>query len=403
MSRLLVSLAGLGLVLVLGRAAAEAPAKALSVEELAEKVRPSVVVLTVQGRDGKREGLGTGFAVSADGLIATNFHVIGEGRAVTAETADGKKYPVTAVHAYDRQLDLAVVRIDAKGLQPLELGDSASLKDGQAVVAIGNPQGLRHSVVAGVVSGKRELEGRSMIQLAIPIEPGNSGGPLLDMQGRVHGILTIKSLVTDNLGFAVAINALKPLLKKPSPVPMAAWLTIGMLDPDDWEPLKGGRWRQRAGRILADGVGEGLGRRSLCLSRRPVPPLPFEVAVSVRLDDESGAAGLVFHADGGDRHYGFYPSAGNLRLSRFEGPDVFAWKVLEQKPSAHYRPGEWNTLKVRLEKDRIQCYVNDHLVIESTDDGLTGGRVGLAKFRDTVASFRQFRLGKEVPPAAPPA
>jgi regulator of sirC expression with transglutaminase-like and TPR domain len=127
------------------------------------------------------------------------------------------------------------------------------------------------------------------------------------------------------------------------------------------------------------------------------------VAVRVRLDDESGAAGLVFHADGGDRHYGFYPSAGKLRLSRFDGPDVFTWKVLQEKASPHYRPGEWNALKVRLEKDRIKCYVNDQLVIESTDDGLTGGRVGLAKFRDTVASFRQFRLGKEVPPAAAPA
>jgi serine protease Do len=404
MSRLLVSLAGLGLVLgILGHAGAETPAKALTVEELAKKLRPSVVVLTVQGRDGKREGLGTGFVVSADGLIATNFHVIGEGRAVTAETADGKKYDVTAVHASNRQLDLAVVRIDAKDLKPLELGDSAALADGQAVVAIGNPQGLRHSVVAGVVSGRREMEGRNMIQLAIPIEPGNSGGPLVDMQGRVHGLLTIKSLVTENLGFAVPINALKPLLQKPNPVPMAAWLTIGALDPDEWQPLKGGRWRQRAGRILADGTGEGLGKRSLCLSRRAVPALPFEVAVGVRLDDESGAAGLVFHSDGGDRHYGFYPSAGKLRLSRFEGPDVFTWKVLAEKASPHYRPGEWNSLKVRLEKDRIQCFVNDQLVIESTDTGLTEGRVGLAKFRDTAASFRHFRVGKEVAPATAPA
>src|SRR5207244_7217958 len=125
---------------------------------------------------------------------------------------------------------------------PLPLGDSATLKDGQAVVAIGNPQGLTHSVVAGVVSGKREVDGRPMIQVAIPIEPGNSGGPLLDMQGRVHGIMTIKSLVTPNLGFAVAINSLKPLLQKPNPVPMAAWLTIGALDADEWQPLKGGRW-----------------------------------------------------------------------------------------------------------------------------------------------------------------
>ncbi len=125
--------------------------------------------------------------------------------------------------------------------------------------------------------------------------------------------------------------------------------------------------------------------------------------MSVRLHDESGAAGLIFHADGGDTHYGFYPSSGQLRLTRFDGPDVFAWKVLEQKASPHYRPGEWNTLKVRLEKDRIRCYVNDRLVIESTDDGYTKGRVGLAKFRDTVAEFKHFQIAEEVPPLAPPA
>jgi len=373
-----------------------------SVEQLADKVRPSVAVLTVEGRDGRHEGLGTGFVLSADGLIATNLHVIGEGRAVTVELADGKKYPAVAIHAMDRKLDLAVIRIEAKGLQPLELGDSGKLKDGQAVVAVGNPQGLKHSVVAGVVSGRRELDGQPMIQLAIPIEPGNSGGPLLDMQGRVHGILTSKSAVTANLGFAVAINSLKPLLAKPRIIPMKAWLTIGTLDADEWEPLFGGRWRQRAGHIKAEG-GSGFGSRTLCLSRRPLPALPCEVAVTVRLEDESGAAGLVFHADGKDKHYGFYPSAGQLRFTRFDGPTVFTWAVLRHESSPHYRPGEWNTLKVRIEKERFLCFVNDQQVFEVTDSVFSAGRVGLAKFRDTVAEFKQFRLGKDLPSLTPPA
>jgi regulator of sirC expression with transglutaminase-like and TPR domain len=183
---------------------------------------------------------------------------------------------------------------------------------------------------------------------------------------------------------------------------MSAWLTIGALDGDDWQPKFGGQWRQRAGRIIAEGKGQGFGGRTLCLSRREVPPLPCEIAVTVRLRDESGAAGLIFHA-ADDTHYGFYPSNGQLRLTRFDGPDVFAWKVLEQKASPHYRPGEWNTLKVRLEKDRVRCYVNDHLVIESTDDVYTKGRAGLAKYRDTVAEFKHFRMGKDLPPLAPPA
>jgi regulator of sirC expression with transglutaminase-like and TPR domain len=184
---------------------------------------------------------------------------------------------------------------------------------------------------------------------------------------------------------------------------MSAWLTIGALDREEWEPLFGANWRQHAGRIQVDGAGRGFGGRSLCLSRRPAPELPYEVEVAVRLDDESGAAGLAFHADGGDKHYGFYPSGGGLRLTRFDGPDVLTWTILAQKESPAYRPGEWNTLKVRLEKGRIRCFVNDQPVFESADATWTTGRVGLAKFRDTAAEFRHFRVGKALPPAAPPA
>src|SRR5437588_6966476 len=371
------------------------PGGTKTVERIAEMARKSVVAISFAGRDGKRQGVGTGFVVGADGLIATNLHVLGEARPISVETADGKRHEVKSVHASDRSLDLALIRIIAGNLPVLELGDSEHLQDGEAVVAIGNPHGLKNSVVSGVVSARRELEGRKMIQIAIPIEAGNSGGPLLDMGGRVQGILTMKSLLTPNLGFAVPINRLKPLLQKPNPILMSRWLTIGTLDPVDWTVLFDGRWRQRAGKIVADGPGSGFGGRTVCLSRQLPPPLPYELAVTVRLDDEAGAAGLVFHADG-EKHYGFYPSAGQLRLTRFEGPDVYSWTILEQKPSPHYRPGEWNTLKVRVDKHKILCYVNNHLAIESSDTGLTAGKVGLAKFRNTQAEFKHFQVAKEI-------
>jgi regulator of sirC expression with transglutaminase-like and TPR domain len=368
-----------------------------SVEQLAEAARKSVAVILYTGRDGQRHGLGTGFVVAPDGLIATNLHVIGEARPITVELADGKRYEATQVHATDRAADLAVIRIDAKDLPALDLADSDALKQGQAVVAVGNPEGLERSVVGGVVSGRRDIDGQSMIQVAIPIEPGNSGGPLLDRQGRVEGILTLKSAVTANLGFATPVNALKPLLAKPNPVPMAHWLTIGALDPADWKAISGARWRQRAGRIQVEGLGSGFGGRSLCLWQRPLPEVPFEVAVTVRLDDESGAAGLVFHADGGDKHFGFYPTGGQFRLVRFDGPDVFSWKILKQVKSPDYRPGDWNTIKLRIEKEKVLCYVNDHLLIESAEAGLGSGQVGLAKFRDTRAEFKRFRVAPKVP------
>ncbi len=373
------------------------------VAELAAQVRSSIVVVTFDGRDGRQQGLGTGFVVSEDGLIATNLHVIGEARPITVQFADGEKHDVVSVHATERAMDLALIRIEKKGLQPLELGDSSKLLPGSEVVAIGNPQGLRHSVVSGVVSEQREVDGKPMLQLAMPIERGNSGGPVLDMQGRVHGIITLKSAVTRNLGFAVVINALKPLLEKPNPVPISQWKTIGALRERDWTPLFGANWRQRAGRILVDDVGSGFGGRSLCLSTQAVPGEPFEVAVEVKFTPEDGAAGLVFHADGLDRHYGFYPSDGRLRLTRFNGPSVYTWKVLDERAHKAYRPGEWNRLKVRVDADRVQCFVNDDLVTETTDRVLTSGAVGLAKFRSTEAEFRNFRVATSIPSVQPDA
>ena len=354
------------------------------------------------GRTGKPEGVGTGFVVG-DGLIATNMHVIGEGRPITVQTSDGKRYEATIVHATDRAADLAIVRIDVKGLPVLELGNSDDMKQGREVVSLGNPRGLEYSVASGVVSALREIDGRSMIELRMPVEPGNSGGPLLDMAGRVQGIVTLKSAVTDNLGYATPINALKPLLAKPNPIPMARWLTIGALDAAEWTTVGGANWRQRAGHILVDGMGSGFGGRSLCLSKSPAPKVPFEAAVTVRLDDESGAAGLVFHADGKDSHYGFYPSDGGLRFVRFEGPDVYSWHILKQIRSDLYHPGEWNTFKVRIEKDKLLLYCNGKLVHESDDKGLTEGKVGLATFRGTKAEFKNFQVGDKVKEQTVPA
>ncbi|MCI0641918.1 MAG: trypsin-like peptidase domain-containing protein [Gemmataceae bacterium] len=373
------------------------PKKALDAEKLAAAAKESMVVIHYTGRDGKQHGLGAGFVVAEDGLIATNFHVIGEARPIRVQLADGTKLDATSVHASDRHLDLALVRIPAKNLKPLTLGDSDKLKSGQAIVALGHPRGLEHSVVAGVLSGKREFEGVSMLQLAIPIEQGNSGGPVLDEKGQVVGIVTMKALVTANLGFAVPSNALKPLLDRPNPITMDRWLTIGALDPAEWKPMLGGRWRQRAGRILSDGVGTGFGGRTLCYWQREAPKDSFELGVTVKLDDEAGAAGLIFGGDGAHEHYGFYPTGGKLRITRFAGPDVFSWKILQDIKTAHYRPGEWNSFKVKVAKDKFTCFVNEQKVAEIDEPDYAGTKVGLAKFRDTVAEFKRFQAAERLP------
>jgi regulator of sirC expression with transglutaminase-like and TPR domain len=373
----------------------------LSVAQLAAKAHDSTVVISVAGRDGERSSLGAGFVIAKDGLIATNLHVIGEARPISVTLADGRRLDATEVYATDRPMDLAIIRVKANDLKPLELGDSDAIKQGQEVVAVGNPRGLEHSVVSGVVSAIRVMDGKPMLQLAMPIEQGNSGGPVLDREGHVDGVVTMKSVVTENLGFAVAINALKPLLKKPNPVRIEQWLTIGALDGHEWAPLMSGRWRQHAGRISVEGTGSGVGGRTLLVSKRSVPPLPYELAVSVRLKNEDGAAGLAFAIHHLDRHYAFYPSNGKIRLTRFDRPDVNSWLILKEVRTSAYRSGEWNRLKVRVENQTIRGYVNDMLVVELNDAEFREGQGGLANFRDTHAEFKGFEIGAKLPSVLP--
>ena len=160
-----------GLLLLAGTAGAQPepqpPAALTSVEELAKRVRPSVVVVMFEGREGRQQGLGTGFVIDADGLIATNLHVAGEARPLAVQLADGSRHAVTEVTASDRAMDLAILRIKppAEPLVPLPLGDSDNLPDGLPVITVGNPHGLAFSVVNGVVSGVREVDDLSLIHI----------------------------------------------------------------------------------------------------------------------------------------------------------------------------------------------------------------------------------------------
>jgi len=371
-------------------------------QELIAKIRPSVMTIRVNGRDGDAMGLGTGFVIDSAGLIATNFHVIDEGRPFTVEMASGKRLRVTSVEASDRANDLVLIRVDPENetLKAIEFAEPMSCDQGTRVLAFGNPLGLEGSVVEGIVSAQREIEGRMLLQLAMPVEPGNSGGPLVDLDGRVHGIINMKSAIDDNLGFAIPIDQLISLRDHPNPVSIDRWIRLGNMNEESWTTLFGAVWQQRNGHITARGLGNGFGGRSLCLSKSDIPKRPFEISVEVRMDDEAGAAGLVFHSDGQDRHYGFYPSSGRLRLTCFMGPSIYSWQVLKEVASEHYLLDQWNQLKVRIDNESIRCFVNGQLVIESRDAQLTHGQVGLAKFRDTKPDFKRFQIGTELPSEA---
>jgi len=172
-----------------------------------------------QERDVEQD-IGTGFVISADGLIVTNRHVVGDTQAkYEVITKDDKAYEVQKIYR-DPVNDLAILKIEASGLKPVEMGDSSKLKVGQFVVAIGTALGeFRHTVTTGVVSGLGRgitagspFEGSErlddVIQTDAAINPGNSGGPLLNSAGQVIGINTAVSAQGQNIGFAIPINVI---------------------------------------------------------------------------------------------------------------------------------------------------------------------------------------------------
>jgi S1-C subfamily serine protease len=182
------------------------------VNEAAERVGPAVVKIETQvpgrGPQGQGQGQGSGVLYARDGQILTNAHVVAGARKIRVTLADGRHFD-GAVRGSDRDRDIAVVKIGARDLPVAELSERP-LRVGQLVVAVGNPYGLGWTVTAGVVSAlSRELQApggvklENLIQTDTPINPGSSGGPLVDTHGRVVGITTAVVQFAQGLGFAV--------------------------------------------------------------------------------------------------------------------------------------------------------------------------------------------------------
>jgi len=189
----------------------------LDASSVYEKAAPSVVFITCV--DGKgRVSSGSGVILRADGIIATNFHVISDAVAAKVQLSNSDIYDDVSVLDTDERKDIAILKIKAVNLPVLSVADSDSVKVGATVYAIGSPRGLTGSLSSGIVSSLRpaselssELTGFRIIQFTAPASPGSSGGALLDDTGKLLGLVFANKPGGQNLNAAIPVNYVAPL------------------------------------------------------------------------------------------------------------------------------------------------------------------------------------------------
>lgn len=185
----------------------------LTPAQIAKRVSPSVV--TIQGKTESGSVVGSGFVISKDGKIVTNLHVIRDVRTASVQLGNGEVFDSLSVLATDERRDLAIVHIAGFDLPALELGNSNNVAAGEPVVIVGSPRGLDGTVTAGILSSVRDSgDGFKVLQTDAAVNPGNSGGPLINGKGQAIGVVSFKLRSSEGLNFAVPINYVSGMLNE---------------------------------------------------------------------------------------------------------------------------------------------------------------------------------------------
>jgi Flp pilus assembly protein TadD len=185
----------------------------IDTESLSKRVSDSVMLVLSEKKAGS--SLGTGFIVDENGLLITNYHVIEGSENLSVKSNTGGRYTVITILAKDKKRDIAVLKLDAKNLTPIELADSDLVNQGIPVAVLGNPEGYEGTLSTGIVSAIRTLEPYGkVIQVTAPISPGSSGSPIFNKDAQVVAIATFGEIEGQALNFGIPANAIKQVLSE---------------------------------------------------------------------------------------------------------------------------------------------------------------------------------------------
>lgn len=198
-------------------------ASAQDLADVIDRVRPSIV--TIEASAGRNSSLGTGFIIRRDGLVLTAAHVIKDANQIRIRFHNGRTASVERIIAEDSDQDFALLKLAGGNYPALSLGSSNRLRQGQRVLALGNPLGLEFTATEGIISALRDRQLRATqtggdpvyVQISAAISPGNSGGPVMNLAGEAVGVAIFKRAGGENLNFALAIDRIKPILLAPPP------------------------------------------------------------------------------------------------------------------------------------------------------------------------------------------